>query len=150
MTASTISSIGNYNFTSSGTKVLTLYNIQSEDIRKSAGVIDLPMPTFDSNGKIVMDLMGASREITVEGIITTADAGGLNRYAQDIVGLNGAATGYATLIDGAQGTNQYSYFSQAISNTILVCVTESSIKYEKGNPNSMAYSITMMEWGTLI
>lgn len=150
MTASTISSVGNYNFASSGTKILTLYNIQSESIRKSAGVIDMPMPTMDSNGKIVMDLMGTSREINIDGIVTTANVGRLNRYAQDIVGLNGTSSGYETLINGGQGTNQYAYFSITTSNTILVCVTEANVKYEKGNPNSMAYAITMMEYGTLV
>jgi hypothetical protein len=149
MTASTITAVAGNNFYSSGSKVLTLYNVQNEDIRKSAGVIDLPMPTLDSNGKIVMDLMGASREISIDGIVAISDVGtgNLFKYAQDIAGLSGT---YNSLINGSQGTNQYSFFSQATSSSINVCITEASAKYEKGNPNSLTYSITMMEYGTLV
>jgi len=149
MTDSTITATAGNNFYSSGSKVLTLYNVQSEDVRKSAGVIDMPMPTLDSNGKIIMDLMGASREISIDGIITVSNVGegNLFKYAQDIAGLSGT---YNSLINGSQGTNQYSFFSQATNSTIKVCITETSIKYEKGNPNSLTYSITMMEYGTLI
>jgi len=149
MTASTITAVAGNNFYSSGSKILTLYNVQGEDIRKSAGVIDMPMPTLDSNGKIIMDLMGASREISIDGIITVSDVGSGNlfKYAQDIVGLSGT---YNSLINGSQGTNQYSFYSQATSSSINVCIIESSAKYEKGNPNSLTYSITMMEYGILI
>lgn len=149
MTNSNITAVAGNNFYSSGSKILTLYNIQSEDIRKSSGTIDLPMPTLDSNGKIIMDLMGASREISIDGIVTTSDVGegNLFKYAQDIVGVSGT---YNSLINGSQGTNQYTFFSQATSQTINVCITDSNAKYEKGNPNSLSYSITMMEYGTLV
>jgi hypothetical protein len=146
MTNPTITSSGSLNFYSSGNKILQLYNVQSESVRKSAGTIDLPMPTMDSNGKIIMDLMGASREITIDGVATSGDIE-LFKYAQDIAGLKGT---YNTLINGAQGTDLYSYFSLAVSSAINVCVTETNVKYEKGSPNMILYSISMMESDTLI
>jgi len=151
VTACIITETSGNNFNYSGNKTMTLYNVQSEDFRKSAGVIDLPMPTLDSDGKIVMDLMGASREITIEGVVTIDNVGGtaanLAKYALDIVGL--ASTGKNTLINGSQGTNQYTYQSIFTQETaIKVVITESTAKFEKGNPNSFTYNITMMEYGT--
>ena len=58
------------------------------------------MPTMDSNGQIVMDLMGATREITIEGIVSNKDVSDLFAYARDIVGLQGTAGTYNTLISG--------------------------------------------------
>ena len=147
----TISSVGG-TFESSGSVVLTLYDVQSEDISKSSGLIEFPMPTMDSNGKIVMDLMGASREISIEGIVTTGDVPEIYKYARDIVGLQGTGGSNNTLISGAQGSayGQFTYKSYTVSNTIFVVVSEASISSEKGNPESRKYNITMLEYGTLI
>ena len=147
----TISSVGG-TFESSGSVVLTLYDVQSEDISKSSGLIEFPMPTMDSNGKIVMDLMGASREISIEGIVTTGDVPEIYKYARDIVGLQGDSGSNNTLISGAQGSayGQFTYKSYTVSNTIFVVVSEANISSEKGNPESRKYNITMLEYGTLI
>ncbi len=152
MTAvSTISSIGG-TFESSGSAVLTLYDIQSEDVRKTSGLIPFPMPTMDSNGQIVMDLMGATREISIEGIVTTSDVPEIYKYARDIAGLQGTSGTNNTLISGAQGSafGQFTYGSYTTSNTIFVVISEASISSEKGNPESRKYNITMIEYGTLI
>ncbi len=147
----TISSVGG-TFESSGSAVLTLYDVQSEDVSKSSGLIEFPMPTMDSNGKIVMDLMGASREISIEGIVTTKDVPEIYKYARDIVGLQGTSGTNNTLISGAQGSayGQFTYKSYTVSNTIFVVVSEASISSEKGNTESRKYNITMLEYGTLI
>ncbi len=147
----TISSIAG-TFESSGSNILTLYDVQSEDIRKSSGLIEFPMPTMDSNAKIIMDLMGANREITIEGIVTVNDVVEIYKYARDITGLQGTTGTFNTLISGEQGGayGQYSYSSYAVSNMIFVVVSEASIKAVKGDPNSRTYSLTMLEYGTLI
>ena len=139
-------------FESSGTAILTLYDVQSEDVRKSSGLIEFPMPTMDSNGKIVMDLMGASREITIEGIVTTGDVPDIYKYARDLVGLQGTTGTNNTLISGKQGSayGQFTYKSYTVSNTISVVVSEASVTSEKGNPEMKKYNITMLEYGTLI
>ncbi len=139
-------------FESSGSVLLTLYDVQSEDIRKSSGIIEFPMPTMDSDGKIIMDLMGASREITVEGIVTTSDVSDIYKYARDIVGLQGIDGSNNTLISGAQGSTygKFIYYSYGLNANISVVVSEASITSEKGNPESKKYNITMLEYGTLI
>ncbi len=147
----TISSVGG-TFESSGSVVLTLYDVQSEDIRKTSGLIPFPMPTMDSNGQIVMDLMGATREISIEGIVTTGDVPEIYKYARDIAGLQGTGGSNNSLISGAQGSayGQFTYKSYTVSNTIFVVVSEASISSEKGNTESRKYNITMLEYGTLI
>lgn len=136
-------------FESSGSAVLTLYNVQTEDVRKTSGLIEFPMPTMDSNGKIVMDLMGASREITIEGTVTTNDVPEIYKYARDIAGLQG---NFGTLISGSQGSisGQYTYHSYATSSKIFVVVSEASIQAEKGATENRTYSLTMLEYGTVI
>ncbi len=147
----TISSVGG-TFESSDSVVLTLYDVQSEDVRKSSGIIEFPMPTMDSNGKIIMDLMGASREITVEGIVTTTDVPEIYKYSRDLVGLQGTDGANNTLVSGAQGSiyGQFTYSSYTTSSKVFVVVSEASVSSEKGNPESKKYSITMLEYGTLI
>ena len=139
-------------FESSGSVVLTLYDVQSEDVSKTSGIIEFPMPTMDSDDKIIMDLMGASRTITVEGIVTTGDVPEIYKYARDIVGLQGTTGSNNTLISGAQGSayGQFTYQSYTVSNAISVVVSEASISSEKGNPEMKKYNITMLEYGTLI
>lgn len=155
MTNPTITASSGNNFYSSGTKTLTLYHVSLENISKTAGAIDMPMPTMDSDDKIVMDLMGASRTVTVEGNVTAEDvgAGNLFKYARDIVGL--ASSGYNTLINGSQSSTPYTYAPESLNRggsgaDFTVCVTESSVKSDSGNPNELSYSITMIEYGTLV
>jgi len=155
VTNPTIASTNGNNFLSSSSKTLTLYNTTLENISKTAGVIDMPMPTSDSDDKIVMDLMGASRTISIEGTASIEDvgAGNLYKYARDITGI--ASDGSGTLIDGEQGTTVYTYTPEVLNRggsdtTINVCITEASVKADKGNPNELSYSITMIEAGTLI
>jgi len=155
MTNPTITATSGNNFLYSGSKVLTFYDVTLENIGKTAGAIDMPMPTMDSDDKIVMDLMGASRTITVEGTVTSEQIGAANlyKYARDIVGL--ASSGYNTLINGSQGSTTYTYVPESLNRggsgaTIAVCVTEASIKSNGGNPNELSYSVTMIEAGTLI
>jgi len=139
-------------FESSGSSTLTLYNVQTEDIKKTSGIIEFPMPTLDSNGKIVMDLMGASREISVEEIVTVGNVPEIYKYARDLIGLQGTAGTYNTLVSGDQGSayGQFTYSSYTISDTISVVVTDANISASEGDPNSRKYSITMIEYGQLI
>jgi len=106
-------------FRSSNSNTLTLYNVVSEEIRKSSGVIEMPMPLSDSDEKFVFDLMGASREISIKGTVTAEDVGGranLWKYAHDLVGLADGNGG--TLVDGDQGnatTGRYIYTIETLS-----------------------------------
>ena len=133
---------------SSGSCCLVLYNANREEIKKDAGFMEFPMPTMDSNCKIILDLMGATREIEVSGIVTSSDVSCLCKFAQDIVG-NGNS-----LIDGAQGatTTKYCYFSDimnrgtgGLSNYIVVRIRNASASIEKADVSKLSYTISMLE-----
>jgi hypothetical protein len=115
------------------------------------------MPVSDSNKKIAMDLMGTSRTITIDGI---ASVGGgptnLYNYINDIVGLlNSPTASRATLISGTQGSNGgqvgWKYYPESLNRGrvsdiyITVYVTDASVTSEAGNPNSVRYTISLME-----
>lgn len=156
LTTPSITAGASKTFISSGTNVLTLFNVSSEETRKTTGVIEMPMPMSHSSEKFVYDLMGASREVTMKGKVTTADVGttagrtNLWKHAQDLIfGLIDANQGDAT-------TGQYLYAHDALSKgspvdvTVYVLVSEVTIEATKGNPDSFDYSINMTEFGTLI
>ena len=136
-------------FMSSGSNILTLFNIQSEVTHKSANFIDLPMPVSDSNAKLIFDLMGTSREITIDGIVTSADpVTSLANFASDLVGLKNMTI--QTLIYGGQdntgnGQKGYIYSSSVLGVNIQVYVQDASVTWSAGNPNSIHYSLTLYE-----
>lgn len=143
-------------FSESGSNKLYFYGVQSEVISKTSGLIDLPMPVSDSNSKIVMDLMGASRTIQLNGIVTTADVSNLYNYVNDLVGIKGYPTSgkYVSLF-GEQGSNGgqagWKYYPESLNRGratdifITVYVTDVSVTSDAGNPNSINYSISLME-----
>ena len=139
-------------FKVSGDETLTLYGVRSEKIIKTAGQIEMPMPNLDSNSKIIMDLMGASREITVVGEVSKDDLGGseIYEYAEDLVGL-----GNDTLVFGNQEdqyNGDYLYKSEMLNRgyggsdfTVAVVIKDVTTESVEGNPNSLRYSIMMVE-----
>lgn len=146
----TLAGGGSKVFTSSSSATLTCYNVQEELVHKTSGLFDFPMPMLDSNKKILMDLMGCSRIISLKGIVTVDDVADLYKFADDIVGLGNNA-----LIFGNQGSNRgqigYTYTPELLNRgresniTITVYILDAEIKAIKGNPNSMEYSLELME-----
>lgn len=147
---------GSVVFSDSGTSTLTFYGVQSEAISKSSGLIDLPMPISDSDKKIAMDLMGTSRTITIEGIASASQVTNLYNYINDLVGLKNSPTAARnTLIFGGQGSNGgqvgWKYYPEQLNrgrsvniyiNVYVVDVTSTATA---GNPNSISYTVTLME-----
>jgi len=137
-------------FTSSTSSTLTLYNVQEELIHKTSNLFDFPMPTLDSNKKILMDLMGCTRTISIKGIVTKDDVSDIYKFADDIAGL-----GTNALIFGTQGSNGgqigYVYTPEILNRgrgsntTITVYVLDAEVKAIKADPNSFEYSIELME-----
>lgn len=152
-------------FSYSGNDTLIFYGVQSEKITKSAGQIEMPIPTLDSNEKIVMDLMGASLEIIVEGIVTTGLLGEkegtgdlLYQYAQDLAGLGTDSLIFGNQEDSCYGN--YDYTPEILNRGFLseghiqfhVVVTDVSIERIEGETEVLHYTVTMKEhkynvWG---
>lgn len=147
---------GSVIFSDTGTNTLKFYGVQSEMISKTSGFIDLPMPIADSDKKIMMDLMGTSRTITIEGIASSSQVTNLYNYINDLVGLKNYPTASRnTLLFGEQGSNGgqvgWKYYPESLNRGratdifITVYVTDVSVTSEAGNPNSIRYTVSMME-----
>jgi len=105
---------GGKTFLTSSTAVLTLYNVQTEATKKSAGLIRVSMPVLsgantpvstnaDSNSAIMADLLGNSRDFHLEGRFTTQDISHAYKFVRDLASIG--ATDPQTLIYG-QGDTQ--------------------------------------------
>ena len=153
---------GGTNFLSSSSTTFTLYN-SSEVVSKASGLMRIPFPTADSKYSILADLMGASRDIRIEGNCTADDVTDLYRYVRDLVSIE--TVNAATLINGNQsntGGSQTGYiYTPVISNvsgtgtltgtlqeTLTVYVVDTNVTYEQGDPNKIKYSVTMYEGST--
>lgn len=150
---------GATNFLSSSSTTLTLYNA-SENIKKSNSLIRVPFPMADSYNSIMADLLGASRDIIVEGQCSTGDVADLYRFVRDLTSIK--TIDAATLINGDQsntGSAQVGYVYTPVSlnlsstgqltgtlqEQIRVYVNDVSVTPEPGNPNAIKYSLTLYE-----
>ncbi len=141
---------GATNFNTSGSTTLTLYNGQTENMTKSANLINLPLPASDSSGQVVFDLLGVTREFRVTGIFTTTDNVDGWKFVRDL----------ASLIDGAQGDTGssqvgYTYRSRiwndgnsVQTDDIKVYVNDVTMDWKAGEATTVEYSITLFEVST--
>ncbi len=149
-----------HSFLSSGGATFTLYNITSEVIKKTNALIRVPFPLADSNDAIMADLLGANRDIVVEGHCSTEDVSDIYKYVRDLSSIKDVNAG--TLISGDQsdtgsGTIGYSYvpvvsnmsstgtLSGTLQETLTVYVNDVNVTYEGGDPNKIKYSLTLYE-----
>ena len=133
---------GSGTFFTSSTAILTLYNTQTEGVTKSANLINLPMPTGDSDEIIVFDLLGVTRELKVRGRFTTSD-GTINNFAKDLNSLVAGKQG-----DTGGGQVGYDYTPQSTGVKITVYVNTVSWDFVAGEPNSLDYNISLIEAGS--
>ena len=142
---------GTKTFASSSSGTLTLYGVQNEEISKNSNLIEFPIPTQDSNKRLVMDLMGSSRNVNITGRVSTNDVSDLYKYVEDLVGL-----GTNTLVNGNQvgdgAIAGYSYTSEVLNygrastqTTFAVYIMDVSVTRDKGDPESFSYSLNLVE-----
>lgn len=154
-------------FITSGTSILTLYNTDTESIKKSANLIPFNMPTKDSDETIAFDLLGVTRDITVRGKFTVEDNADIWKFAEDLdnlingnqgsvggqvgytytsVSLNFGSSGSADRIN-TTGTNPYTgntYASDG-TKTFRVYVNDGNFDFIKGDPNMLSWSLSLIQ-----
>lgn len=152
VTNPTLSNDGSKVFSSSGSSTLTLYGVQSESISKNSNMIEFPIPTQDSNKRLLMDLLGASRSVSISGVVSESDigSGNLYKYVDDLVGL-----GANTLVNGDQKgdgsvagytyTSEVMNYGRGVNSTFSVYVMDVSATRVKGETISFAYQINLIE-----
>ena len=153
---------GSGNFLSSGSSVLTLPNITTESIKKSAQLIRVPFPMADSYNSIMADLLGCSRDITVSGSAYVDDISGgdIYKFARDLASIK--TKNPQTLITGDQsdtGGSQVGFVYNSVvlnmsstgqltgtlAETMTVYVNDSQLTFNGGDVNTVTFSLTMYE-----
>jgi hypothetical protein len=122
-----------------GTIMPTLGTVTSKEISKDAGLFQLPMPQSNSSAAILLDLFGASKTITINGKYTNLQYGAVTVqvfifYLESLVNGSQTAAKYISEKSDLEGYAGINVLIQAVS-----------WKAEAGNPNSVEYTISMIE-----
>lgn len=116
----------------SGGSSITLYNTQNEGRQKSSNLFVYSLPRQDSTSTVVLDLLGTTGYWTITGTFTTADAT-----------LSTWLTDFDTLVSGAQ--SNYTYAVQSLGVNRTVKVDDAQFNYVAGEPNTVSYTVKLVE-----
>lgn len=111
---------------------VTLNNVQKLSSTKDSQLFHMPMPGSDSNQAFALDIMGASRIISISGyqIGTEIEA------ATFISGFDAGIDGAQTAVDFVCGISGATY---------KVYIQSLTWEYSAGEPGTINYQITLME-----
>jgi len=119
-----------------GTK--SLGDVQSEESTKSSGLFDMPMPLQDSDKTLIMDLMGTTRTITVNGSFTGTTSE-LRTFIGDIETLqNGEQTALTFVSSWYTGYSETTFLIQGFTHT-----------KDSADENRVKYTLTLLEGSVL-
>lgn len=112
--------------------ISNLGTVNKEESSKDAGLFFMPMPTKNSDGAIQLDIFGATRTITINGIFTSGD-GSISDF---IIALD-------NLVNGEQSVKTYHSDKSGVDYYVLV----SGVRWEaeEGGVNKVNYVIMMQE-----
>ena len=111
----------------------SLGNIQNETQTKDSNLINFPLPASDSSAAILLDLLGTTRTINIDGI-KSGSAATLNTFITTI----------EALIAGTQtGVTYVSSLSTFSSKKVFV--NSFTWSYVKGDPSKISYSLQLTE-----
>jgi hypothetical protein len=115
----------------------SLYQVNYESISKIASLLVLPMPISDSDDTQVYDFGGATRTITITGVIVgTANH---TQFKSDFID---------DILDGDQSA-PVDYVSDTMGGvTYKVKIDNIDTSYRSGVPESLEYTIKMIEADT--
>lgn len=110
----------------------SLGTVISEESTKDSQLFQQPMPLSDSSSAIMLDLFGASRNITIKGKYTAGD-GTISTFIAEL----------DALVSGTQTSKTYHSDKTGVSYTVLVqSVTWSA---DEGGVNLVDYTINLVE-----
>ena len=114
------------------TGMTSLGTVKSERVNKDAQLFQMPLPRSDSNQLIALDLFGAQRTITIEGVYTVSD-GTISTFVSQL----------DSLINGVQITRTYSSDTSGTTYNVFV----QTVEWSRGEAevNLVHYTITMLE-----
>ncbi len=109
-----------------------LGDVKSESSTKSSGLFNMPLPYSDSDAALIMDLMGTSRTITVDGVKTGVVAD-LRTFVTDIEGImNGSQSG-STFVSSWTNVNK------------SVLISDFTHSKSEADESKISYTISLIE-----
>ena len=110
-----------------------LGKIQTESQTKDSNLFNFSLPGQDSNTAVLLDLLGTTRTINIDGIFTGSTAV-LNTFITDIEALvAGTQTGVTFVSSLTTFANKKVFVNSFIWNFV------------KGDPNKISYSLQLAE-----
>ena len=128
------------NFASTGTTTLNLPFVRDLQSRKSANLINIPLPGSDSTERIAFDLLGVTREISFSGEYVSGATSSIENFTTDL----------DNLVFGGQGNTsggQVGYICTIPqkASTFRVFVNDANWTMRQADPETVEYSVTLYE-----
>lgn len=118
------------------TGMSSLGTVTKETNDKDSGLFEMALPSSDSSSKILLDLFGASRTISISGTYIGADLTAVQTFITQL----------DALINGNQ--TQKTFVSEKSGASYLVLITSTNWEGEEGAPLKVNYTINMSEGST--
>lgn len=109
-----------------------LGTITRETHTKDSGIFKFPLPRSDSSSALLVDLMGTSRVITLEGTYSDT-TNNINTFISTIEGY----------IAGTQGGK--TYVSNQTGSSYTVFIQDFTWTAEGGGVNKITYTLTLLQ-----
>ena len=110
-----------------------LGKIQREGQGKDSGLFEMPLPASDSDDTFLLDLFGATKRMTLDGVFTGTKSE-INTF---IVAIEG-------IVDGDQATSTFvSSLSTYANKTVLI--KNFNWNWVGGQPNLITYTLELIE-----
>ena len=119
-----------------GAGAVDLGNVLTETSAKSSNLINFPMPLEDSSAALLMDLFGASRTITVDGVITGVVAD-LRTFVEQIETIQNGSQSGSTFISSWTNANK------------TVLIQDFTHTKTEGDESKVRYSLTLVQGNPL-
>lgn len=113
--------------------LVNLGHIQSETQTKTSNLFQQPIPGTDSQYSILIDIMGVSRTIDIDGIYEDA-------IVSNVASFITIMEGYC---DGAQ--DGLAYVGDLITTSKNVFINSFSWNYVAADPNKISYTLQLIE-----
>jgi hypothetical protein len=132
----------------SGNPIPLLFTAK-EDIRKTSNVQIFPLPLSDSVDLQAIDILGAQRDISIDG--TRPDDRDLNgnEVVSNITNLRNFANELQKILNGDQEISS-TFHSGFLDADIKVKIIDLSFGFEEGSPGKISFSIKLTEASDLL
>lgn len=107
--------------------------VQNENSSKESNLFFSPLPYSDSDDAILLDLMGTSRTITING-----------KFTGNKTALQTAVGNIESIQNGQQELVEYA--GEIITKNVQI--QSFTWDYKEGSPNEVDYTLTLLEGGS--